>query len=52
MMLNDDTNTSDDSDIKSLMPKGDMLSGNSHPIISPYGVFRASDGDLNIGAAT
>jgi len=27
-------------------------SGNSHPIISPYGVFRASDGDLNIGAAT
>jgi len=27
-------------------------SGNSHPIISPYGVFHASDGDLNIGAAT
>lgn len=26
--------------------------GNVHPVISPYGVFRAADGDLNIGAAT
>ncbi len=26
--------------------------GNVHPIITPYGVFRASDGDMNIGAAT
>ena len=23
-----------------------------HPVIAPYGVFRAQDGDLNIGAAT
>lgn len=27
-------------------------SGNVHPVIAPYGVFRARDGDLNIGAAT
>jgi crotonobetainyl-CoA:carnitine CoA-transferase CaiB-like acyl-CoA transferase len=26
--------------------------GNVHPVIAPYGVFRASDGDMNIGAAT
>lgn len=26
--------------------------GNVHPVIAPYGVFRAKDGDLNIGAAT
>jgi crotonobetainyl-CoA:carnitine CoA-transferase CaiB-like acyl-CoA transferase len=26
--------------------------GNVHPVIAPYGVFRARDGDLNIGAAT
>ncbi len=26
--------------------------GNVHPVIAPYGVFRAGDGDLNIGAAT
>lgn len=26
--------------------------GNMHPVISPYGVFRAKDGDLNIAAAT
>jgi crotonobetainyl-CoA:carnitine CoA-transferase CaiB-like acyl-CoA transferase len=26
--------------------------GNVHPVIAPYGVFRAQDGDLNIGAAT
>lgn len=26
--------------------------GNIHPVIAPYGVFRASDGDINIGAAT
>lgn len=26
--------------------------GNVHPVIAPYGVFRAADGDLNIGAAT
>lgn len=26
--------------------------GAVHPVIAPYGVFRASDGDLNIGAAT
>ncbi|CAL8981390.1 Acetyl-CoA:oxalate CoA-transferase [Rhodoplanes serenus] len=26
--------------------------GNHHPIIAPYGVFRAADGDLNIAAAT
>ncbi|MEP9347949.1 CoA transferase [Xanthobacter sp. KR7-225] len=27
-------------------------SGSAHPVIAPYGVFRAGDGDLNIGAAT
>jgi crotonobetainyl-CoA:carnitine CoA-transferase CaiB-like acyl-CoA transferase len=27
-------------------------SGNVHPVIAPYGVFRAADGDMNIGAAT
>ncbi len=27
-------------------------SGNVHPVIAPYGVFRARDGELNIGAAT
>ncbi|MDB5592030.1 CoA transferase [Enterovirga sp.] len=27
-------------------------SGNVHPVIAPYGVFRAQDGDMNIGAAT
>ncbi|MEP9370469.1 CaiB/BaiF CoA-transferase family protein [Xanthobacter sp. VNH20] len=26
--------------------------GNVHPVITPYGVFRAGDGDMNIGAAT
>lgn len=26
--------------------------GNVHPVIAPYGVFRARDGDMNIGAAT
>lgn len=26
--------------------------GNVHPVIAPYGVFRAADGDMNIGAAT
>ena len=26
--------------------------GNVHPVITPYGVFRAKDGDLIIGAAT
>lgn len=26
--------------------------GNVHPVIAPYGVFTASDGDMNIGAAT
>jgi len=26
--------------------------GNVHPVIAPYGVFKARDGDLNIGAAT
>ncbi|WP_375381837.1 CaiB/BaiF CoA transferase family protein [uncultured Sphingomonas sp.] len=26
--------------------------GNVHPVIAPYGAFRAQDGDLNIGAAT
>lgn len=26
--------------------------GSAHPVIAPYGVFRAGDGDLNIGAAT
>lgn len=26
--------------------------GNVHPVIAPYGVFRAGDGDINIGAAT
>ncbi|WP_085553220.1 CaiB/BaiF CoA transferase family protein [Azospirillum agricola] len=26
--------------------------GNVHPVIAPYGVFRAQDGNLNIGAAT
>ncbi|MFG1462545.1 CaiB/BaiF CoA-transferase family protein [Xanthobacter sp. DSM 24535] len=26
--------------------------GNVHPVITPYGVFRAADGDMNIGAAT
>lgn len=26
--------------------------GNDHPVIAPYGVFRAADGELNIGAAT
>lgn len=28
------------------------LAGNVHPVIAPYGVFRAGDGDMNIGAAT
>lgn len=27
-------------------------SGNVHPVIAPYGVFAARDGELNIGAAT
>ncbi|GGO61079.1 CoA transferase [Roseovarius pacificus] len=27
-------------------------SGNVHPVIAPYGVFTAGDGELNIGAAT
>lgn len=26
--------------------------GNVHPVIAPYGVFHAGDGDMNIGAAT
>lgn len=26
--------------------------GNVHPVISPYGIFRTKDGNLNIGAAT
>ncbi len=26
--------------------------GSAHPVIAPYGVFRAGDGDINIGAAT
>lgn len=26
--------------------------GNVHPVIAPYGVFRAGDGEMNIGAAT
>ncbi len=26
--------------------------GNVHPVIAPYGVFRAKDGTMNIGAAT
>ena len=26
--------------------------GNVHPVIAPYGAFRASDGEINIGAAT
>ncbi|WP_093218361.1 MULTISPECIES: CaiB/BaiF CoA-transferase family protein [unclassified Variovorax] len=29
-----------------------QLSGNVHPVISPYGAFQAKDGLLNIGAAT
>ncbi|MEH2582454.1 crotonobetainyl-CoA:carnitine CoA-transferase CaiB-like acyl-CoA transferase [Nitrobacteraceae bacterium AZCC 2161] len=28
------------------------LAGNVHPVIAPYGVFRAGDGEINIGAAT
>ncbi len=28
------------------------LAGNSHPVISPYGVFQTSDGPLNIAPAT
>jgi crotonobetainyl-CoA:carnitine CoA-transferase CaiB-like acyl-CoA transferase len=28
------------------------LAGNVHPVIAPYGVFRAGDGEMNIGAAT
>ncbi|MBT2325007.1 CoA transferase [Variovorax paradoxus] len=28
------------------------LSGNTHPVISPYGVFQAADGPLNIAPAT
>lgn len=29
-----------------------MLAGNTHPVISPYGVFQTADGPLNIAPAT